>query len=150
MYTSILVPIDGSQLSESAIGEALSLAKALGAQVTFLTAVEPFHVFAFAPEQIADTQEAYERHARQAAEQRMADAEARARAQGVVCDTVIASAGDPHEAIIDTARERGCDLVAMASHGRRGVKAVVLGSVTAKVLTHSDIPVLVYRHADAG
>ena len=146
MYTNLLVPVDGSRLSELAVDAALSLASALGAKVTFLTAIEPYFAFAFAPEQIVETQQMYEQHMREEAERRMSEVEALALGRGVVCDTVIASAGDPHEAIIATAQERGCDLIAMASHGRRGVKAVVLGSVTAKVLTHSDIPVLVYRH----
>ncbi len=147
MYNSILVPTDGSPLSESAVDSALALAKALGAQVTLLTTIEPFFMFAFAPEQIAETRDAYEQYTREHAERHLGEAEARARALGVICDTVIQSAGDPHEAIIATARERGCDLIAMASHGRRGMKALVLGSVTAKVLTHSDIPVLVFRQS---
>lgn len=147
MYKRILIPTDGSPLSASAIDAALSLAGSLGAEAVFLTAVEPFFVAAFAPEQIADAQVAYERHARQAAEQRIADAEARAAAMGVACQSVIETAGDPYDAIIATARARGCDLIAMASHGRRGVSALVLGSVTSKVLTHSTIPVLVYRQA---
>ena len=149
MYKSILVPIDGSRLSAFAIDEALALASSLRARVTFVTAIEPFFMFAFAPEQIADAQQLYEQQARQAAEQLLSEAEAKASETGVVCDTVVASAGDPHDAILETARDLDCDLIAMASHGRRGVKAVVLGSVTAKVLTHSEIPVLVYRHPGA-
>ena len=76
---------------------------------------------------------------------RLQEAAARAAAAGVAHRTEVAMGEDPHEAIIAAARTHGCDLVAMASHGRRGVKALVLGSVTAKVLTHSEIPVLVYR-----
>lgn len=149
MYKSILVPTDGSPLSGHAVDEALSLAASLGARVTLLTVIEPFHVIAYAPEQIVETREAYERHMRQEAERSMREGEARAKARDVACETAIVTSGDPHEAIIATANERGCDLIAMASHGRRGVKALVIGSVTAKVLTHSQIPVLVYRHKDA-
>ena len=69
----------------------------------------------------------------------------RAKAAGVVCDTLHVEHEHPYEAIIDTAAAKGCDLIAMASHGRRGVAAIVLGSETAKVLTHSSLPVLVYR-----
>ncbi len=149
MYKSILVPTDGSPLSGHAIDEALSLAASLGARVTLLTVIEPFHVIAYVPEQIVETRDAYDRHMRQEAERRMQEGEAKARARNVGCETAIVSSGDPHEAIIATANERGCDLIAMASHGRRGVKALVIGSVTAKVLTHSRIPVLVYRREDA-
>jgi len=149
MYKSILVPTDGSPLSGHAIDEALSLAVSLGARATLLTVIEPFHVIAYAPEQIVETRDAYDRHMRQEAERRMQEGEAKARARSVACETAIVSSGDPHEAIIATANERGCDLIAMASHGRRGMKALVIGSVTAKVLTHSQVPVLVYRYKDA-
>ncbi len=146
MYTHILVPTDGSTLSEYAVDEALALANALNARVTLLTVIEPFHLIAFAPEQVAETRDAYDRHARREAEQRLLRGEEKATALGLICDTVMATGDDPHEAIIEAATSGGCDLIAMASHGRRGVKALVLGSVTAKVLTHSTIPVLVYRH----
>ena len=145
MYTHILVPTDGSPLSDSALEQALRLAKSLGARITVLTVIEPFQVVAYEPEQVAAARDAYEKYAREEADRRMARATELAKAAGVEHDAVSLSADDPHEAIIQTARERGCDLVAMASHGRRGIKALVLGSVTAKVLTHSDIPVLVYR-----
>ena len=149
MYAHLLVPTDGSPLSAHAVDEALALARQLGARITFFTAVEPFHVVAYVPEQILETRDAYERHARQEAERRLQQAADKAGAQGVACETLVASSPDAWQAIIDAANERGCDLIAMASHGRRGVKALVLGSVTAKVLTHSTIPVLVYRHRDA-
>jgi len=148
MYTHILVPTDGSPLSDYAVGEALVLARSVNARVTLFTAIEPFQLIAFAPEQVAETRDAYDRHARHEAEQRLQRGEAKAASLGVSCDTVIANSGDPHQAIIDTANDLGCDLIAMASHGRRGVSALVLGSVTAKVLTHSTIPVLVYRHTE--
>lgn len=145
MYSHLLVPTDGSPLSGDALAQALKLASSVGARVTVLTVIEPFQVMAYEPEQIASTRDAYERYARQEADRRLADAAAKATAAGVAHEVLAVSANDPHEAIIDTAHARGCDLVAMASHGRRGIKALVLGSVTAKVLTHSDIPVLVYR-----
>lgn len=146
MYRHLLVPTDGSPLSDYAVDQALALAKALGARVTLFTAIEPFHVFALLPEQVAETREAYDRHAKVAADSRLAQAAEKAVAAGVAHATAVASSDDPHASIIATAREKGCDLIAMASHGRRGVNALVLGSVTAKVLTHSDLPVLVYRH----
>ncbi|WP_028916670.1 universal stress protein [Pseudoxanthomonas sp. J35] len=146
MYKHLLVPTDGSKLSDHAIDQALRFAKATGARVTLFTVIEPFHVIAYAPEQVAETRDAYDRHAREEAARRLAAAGAKAEAAGVAYDTASTVAEDPHEAIIIAAKQAGCDLIAMASHGRRGVKALVLGSVTAKVLTHSDIPVLVYRH----
>ncbi|HRN61035.1 MAG TPA: universal stress protein [Luteimonas sp.] len=146
MYAHLLVPTDGSPLSAHAVDEALAFAKSLKAKVTFCTAIEPFHIIAYMPEQIVETRDAYERHAREEADRRLQEAVAKAQAQGVACETVASVADDPYQAIIETANERGCDLIAMASHGRRGVKALVLGSVTAKVLTHSTIPVLVYRY----
>ncbi|AKC87021.1 universal stress protein [Pseudoxanthomonas suwonensis] len=148
MYTHLLVPTDGSPLSDYAVEQALALAVALKAKVTLFTAVEPFHVIAYTPEQVAETRDAYDRHAREEAARRLAQAAERASAAGVEHATVSQASDDPHEAIIATAKEKGCDLIAMASHGRRGVKALVLGSVTAKVLTHSEVPVLVYRHGD--
>lgn len=146
MYAHLLVPTDGSPRSTHAIDQALALATALKARITFCTVIEPFHVIAYVPEQIVEAREAYERHARQEADRRLKEAEDRARAAGVPCDMIVAHGPDPYQAIIDTANERGCDLIAMASHGRRGVAAMVLGSETSKVLTHSTIPVLVYRH----
>ncbi|MCD9028808.1 universal stress protein [Luteimonas sp. BDR2-5] len=145
MYTHILVPTDGSSLSNFAVDEAMAFASSVNARVTLLTVIEPFHLIAFAPEQVAETRDAYDRHARREAEQRLRRGEEEAGVLGVVCDTVLVTSDDPHEAIIEVAKGRNCDLIAMASHGRRGVKALVLGSVTAKVLTHSSIPVLVYR-----
>jgi len=145
MYTHILVPTDGSPLSDHALEQALELAKGLGARITVLTVIEPFQVVAYEPEQVAATRDAYEKYAREEAARRVAHANELAANSGVAFEVVSLSADDPHEAIIQAARERGCDLVAMASHGRRGIKALVLGSVTAKVLTHSDLPVLVYR-----
>jgi nucleotide-binding universal stress UspA family protein len=149
MYGHLLVPTDGSPLSDYAVEQALAFARALGARVTVFTVIEPFHVIAYLPEQVAETRDAYDRHARQEAEHRLAKAAEKAKAAGVEHATLAISADDPHEAIIAAARDSGCDLIAMASHGRRGVKALVLGSVTAKVLMHSELPVLVYRrHAD--
>ena len=147
MYTHLLVPTDGSPLSDHALDQALALARALGARVTLFTVVEPFHAIAYTPEQVVESASSYEAHARAAADRRLQEAAVRAAAAGVAHRTEVAMGEDPHEAIIAAARTHGCDLVAMASHGRRGVKALVLGSVTAKVLTHSEVPVLVYRHA---
>ena len=147
MYKHLLVPTDGSLLSDYAVDQALALAKALGAKVTLFTAIEPFHVIAYVPELVAETRSSYDQHARRAADQRLTTAAAKAASLGIAHTIEVVTSEDPHAAIIATARAKGCDLITMASHGRRGIKALVLGSVTTKVLTHSEVPVLVYRHA---
>lgn len=145
MYRHILVPTDGTDFSNQAIAHAASLAKALGAAVTVMTVTEPFHVFTLEAAQVEDTRPDYESHMRARAEAILGKAAAAVSAAGARCDTVHATADHPHQAIIDEAGRRGCDLVVMASHGRKGVAAVVIGSETAKVLTHASIPVLVVR-----
>ena len=145
MYQHILVPTDGSLLSGVAIEKALDFAREVGARVTVLAATEPFHVFSADSKQIADTRATYEQHAKAEAAQHLADAERKAKALEVQCKGIQVEHEHPYRAIIDTAEKSGCDLIAMASHGRRGISALVIGSETNKVLTHSSLPVLVYR-----
>jgi len=145
MYKHILIPTDGSQLSSEALVESLNLAKSLGARTTILTVEEPFHVFAMGAAQVAHSLSEYQDQIRVQAERLLSAAATQAREAGVPCETLRATDEDPYRAIINAAAERGCDLIAMASHGRRGMAAVVLGSQTQKVLAHSATPVLVYR-----
>jgi nucleotide-binding universal stress UspA family protein len=145
MYKNILIPTDGSVLAATAIDHGIALAKSIGAKITVLTAVEPFPTFSTDPEAIADSAEVYAKHATEAALKILAAAAQAAKAAGVACETIRLDKGFPYEAIIKTAGAKGCDLIVMASHGRRGISALVLGSETVKVLTHSKIPVLVYR-----
>ena len=145
MFGHILIPTDGSALSTTAIQNALQLARAVKAKVTVITVTEPFHIFSMDSVQLADTRSAYETHAGEAAKRCLDAAKRQAEALGVECQAIHVEHAMPYKAIIDTAAEKGCDLIAMASHGRRGAAALVLGSETAKVLTHSSIPVLVYR-----
>jgi nucleotide-binding universal stress UspA family protein len=145
MYKNILIPTDGSELAGKAVKHGITLAKTLGAKITALTVTEPFPVFAVDPEVLTDTPAVYEQHARQHAEATLSKVSAAAKAAGVACQVVRAEGAHPFEAIIKTAQEQGCDLILMASHGRPGISAVVLGSETLKVLTHSKIPVLVCR-----
>lgn len=145
MYSHILIPVDGSPLSTTAMQTSMAFARDAGAKVTVLAVIEPFHVFTLAPDQMEATREQYEHHAREQGASWLAAAEREAKLLGVHCDAILTVGEDPYRDIIVTATERGCDLIAMASHGRRGVAALVLGSVTTKVLTHSKIPVLVYR-----
>lgn len=145
MYHHILIPTDGSPLSTVAVEHSMDFARDADAKVTVLTVVSPFHVFSADADQLADTRAEYQRRARMHAAEILTDAQLKAKARGVRCDVVQLESDFPHDAIINAAERSGCDLIAMASHGRRGVAAIVLGSETLKVLTHSKIPVLVYR-----
>jgi nucleotide-binding universal stress UspA family protein len=145
MYKHILLPTDGSSLAQGALRSGIALAKSLGAKITVLTVETPFHVIAFDPASVTDTPAEYARHARQHAEHILSAAAEAAKSASVPCETMRAESDHPWQEIIATAERRGCDLIAMASHGRGGVSAIVLGSETLKVLTHSKIPVLVYR-----
>lgn len=141
MYKHILIVTDGSDLSELAIEHGIALAKALDARATALTVSEPFYTSAFGPE-IA---ERYKKHVAALATRYLDVAKGAAAASGVICDLICVADEQPYKAIIDTAEKKGCDVIVMASHGRRGVSAIVLGSETVKVLTHSTNPVIVVR-----
>jgi nucleotide-binding universal stress UspA family protein len=145
MYNHILIPTDGSELSKLALYEGVALAKALGARVTVETVTTPFHVFSSSPSMVADTPEQYKEHMAALAGQYLDVAKDIAAAAGVTCDLVRVEHEQPYQAIIDTAQNRGCDAIQMASLGRRGISAMLLGSETLKVLTHSTIPVIVCR-----
>jgi nucleotide-binding universal stress UspA family protein len=145
MYQHILIPTDGSELSQMAIREGVALAKALGARVTVVTVTTPFHVFAVSPAMVTDTPEQYKKHMAARADRYLDVAKTIAAAASVPCEFVHIEHEQPYQAIIDTAQNRGCDAIQMASHGRRGMSAIVLGSETLKVLTHSAIPVIVCR-----
>jgi nucleotide-binding universal stress UspA family protein len=145
MHKHILLPTDGSELSEHAVNYGIALAKAVHAKVTGVTVSTPFQFIELAPRLATETLESYAARMSAVAAQRLDRVKDAARAAGVECDVVHVQHEHPYRAIIDTAVRRGCDLIVMASHGRRGVSAIVLGSETVKVLTHSMIPVLVYR-----
>jgi nucleotide-binding universal stress UspA family protein len=145
MYKHILIPTDGSPLSEDAVKQGLTLAKTLDAKVTVLTVVPPFHVFATEMMMVTDTREQYDKHIARTAERRLAVPREAAKVAGVVYEDVSEVGEHPWAAIVETAKTRGCDLIVMASHGRKGVSALLLGSETTKVLTHSKIPTLVCR-----
>ena len=145
MYKTILVPTDGSDFCKRAIQHAVDLAKAHGARIIGLTVTFPIHTAmprVMIPKELAGT--IHDATAKMAAE-KLAFVEQTAKAAGVPVETVRASHDYPWEAIVETAKDKGCDLIVMASHGRRGVSAIVLGSETQHVLTHSKVPVLVVR-----
>jgi nucleotide-binding universal stress UspA family protein len=145
MYSNILIATDGSELAEKAVQHGIALAKRVGAKVAALTVVPPFHIFTTDVAMIEDTPAQYQARMQERAEKILGAVARSALAAGVACDTVQVEHEHPYRAIIDTAGSKGCDLIVMASHGRRGVAAIVLGSVTVKVLTHCKIPVLVHR-----
>jgi nucleotide-binding universal stress UspA family protein len=144
MYQQILVPTDGSEMSLRAVQTAASLARLTGARMEVLSVKEPFPYSAMSEMQPVPPQEFFDAQERTAQERVTAALEA-ARAQGVKAEGATVEALHPWEAILDQAKAKGCDLVVMASHGRRGLGALLLGSETQKVLTHSTLPVLVIR-----
>ena len=146
MFKHILIPTDGSDLSRKAILYGVQLAKESGAKVTGLTVAEPYQRRGpWTPFSFPSTQGDYEEQSRVLSEKAMEQVKMAAQAAGVPCETIREVHDQPYRAIIDAAQALGCDLIVMASHGRRGISALLLGSETAKVLTHSTIPVLVYR-----
>ena len=144
MFKKILLPTDGSELSGKAIDGGLAFAKALGASVVGLTVVEPYsysNLSEYRPETLDD----YEQRSDKVAAARLGQIADAAAKVGIPVETLSVKSFSPFEAIIETAKGRGCDVIFMASHGRKGLSAVLLGSETQKVLTHSTIPVMVYR-----
>jgi len=145
MYANILIPTDGSELAGKAVQHGVDLAKRIGAKVIVLTVLPPFHVFTTNTQMVEDTPARYKARMQEHAEKVLSAVARIAQAAGVACEMVHIEHEHPYQAIIDTAKSKGCDLIVMASHGRHGISAIVLGSETVKVLTHSKIPVLVYR-----
>lgn len=144
MFRKILVPTDGSELSVKAIRGAVEIAKKLGAKVVGMTAIEPYS-YSSMSEYRPESFEAFETRTETIAKERLRQVESIAKAAEVDYETSVSKSFSPYEAIIEAATEMGCDAIFMASHGRRGLNAVLLGSETQKVLTHSSLPVMVYR-----
>lgn len=144
MYKRILFPTDGSEITAKALTSALSLAKLCGAEVFVLAVKEPFPYSAISEMQPVPPQEFYDAQER-IANDRVKAVLAAAAAAGVACDGSTVEALHPWEAILDLAKSKGCDLIVMASHGRRGLGRLVLGSQVSEVLARSGIPVLVIR-----
>lgn len=146
MFKNILVPTDGSELSQRAVQMGIDLAKVHHAKITGIHVIPDYHLLiayegAFDPV----TEERIEEEAKTRAEGYLTFVRRAAEAAGVPCETVCETSDHPYDAILKTAEARNCDLILMTSHGRKGLAAVLLGSETRKVLTHSRIPVLVVR-----
>ena len=148
MYQHILIPTDGSELAHKAVVHGLALAKTVGAKVTALTVEPSFNVYDVPPSQMAKMSGAFDEYAEQARKHatrllnKVAD---EAKAAGVSCETLQLTHDRPFESIVAAAKDNDCDLIVMASHGRTGIAAVILGSVTTKVLAHTAVPVLICR-----
>jgi nucleotide-binding universal stress UspA family protein len=145
MYSNILIPTDGSGLAGKAVRHGIALAQRIGAKVTALMVSPPFHTFTTDTQMIEDTPAQYQTRMRNHAEKTLGAIADAAQTAGVACEIVHVEHEHPYRAIIDSADAKGCDLIVMASHGRGGIAAIVLGSETLKVLTHCKIPVLVHR-----
>jgi nucleotide-binding universal stress UspA family protein len=144
MYKRILLPTDGSEITAKAVDTAVKLAATLGAEVSALAVKEPFPYSAITEMQPMPPQEFFDTQDR-IATRNLGLVSTACGAVGVKCNALAIEAVHPWEAILEQAKVQGADLIVMASHGRRGMSALLLGSETQKVLTHGTIPVLVVR-----
>ena len=147
MFKHVLIPTDGSKLSLKAIKSGVAFAKSVGARISGCYVVEPFQPYYFGDYIPPDmpTPKDFERHAREAGENYLKQIETAACAAGLAYSGMVVKADTPYAGIISAAKKARCDIIFMASHGRSGLSGLLLGSETHKVLTHSKIPVLVYR-----
>jgi nucleotide-binding universal stress UspA family protein len=145
MFRHLLIATDGSELAERAVTQGLALAKVLGAKVTGVTVTEPLASLVAGDASIVLPLQDYERAAAANAARILSGVTTAAGASGVPCEVVHVKEHFPAEGIVETAKARGADLIVMASHGRRGLSKLLLGSETTKVLSQSSIPVLVCR-----
>jgi len=145
MYQHILICTDGSEVARKGVDHGLSLARVFGAKVTIVVVSETIIPHADASEVGAFAHQDYSSMQKTAAEGVLAAAEQEAIGRGLEVETVWHENASPAEAIVDTGKTRGCDLIVMSSHGRRGLRRLILGSVTNEVLVLSPIPVLVVR-----
>jgi nucleotide-binding universal stress UspA family protein len=144
MYRSILIPTDGTAVTAKAVSTGIALAQALGARLSTITVKEPFPYSAISEMQPIPPQEFYDAQERIALK-RVNEVVSSADKAGLDCQAFTVEAQHPWQAIVDHAKAQECDLIVMASHGRRGVGALLIGSETTRVLTHCDVPVLVVK-----
>ena len=146
MFKHILMPTDGSEHSEKAIERGIELAKLCGAKVTGIHVLPDYRLMmAFEGANDPVTQEKVEQEARGRAASFLAFVQRTAEAAGVSCDTVVATSDRPYDAIINTANERGCDLIVMTSRYRKGLVSLIMGNEPSRVLHRASIPVLTFR-----
>lgn len=145
MFAHLLIATDGSELAGKAVQQGVALAKAMSARVTMVTVTEPWHTFAAGETMVAFPVEEYEANITNSAEATLSEAKRVATDAGVTCDTVHVKDSYPADGIIEAAKKGACDLIVMASHGRRGFSRLLLGSQANHVVTHSEVPVLICR-----
>jgi nucleotide-binding universal stress UspA family protein len=145
MFKHMLIATDGSELAQKAVDQGLALAKALGAKVTAVTVTEPWPVVLAGDVAVTYPIEEYEQAAAESAGKVLATVTAAAAKAAVPCTPLHVKDRFPAEGIIEAAKSKGCDLIVMSSHGRRGISKLLLGSQATEVLTHSTIPVLICR-----
>ena len=146
MFKHILIPTDGSKLSEAALRAGIQLAREQGAQVTVLYVMPDYAAMIYGAEAlIAYNSAEFDKSAQKEADQVLHAALEIAKTEGVACQTVRVTNISINQAIIKQAQEGNCDLICMASHGRKGIAGILLGSETQRVLVNSSIPVLVHR-----
>lgn len=145
MFKTILVPTDGSLLSDKAINAAVEFAKLAGSKIIGLSVAEPYPFAPLYQNTGASDTTIYEAKMREAAQLHVQKVAQAAKDANVACDIVISQSFSPYEEIISTAKKFNCDVIFMASHGRKGLNRLFLGSETQKVLAHSSLPVLVFR-----
>jgi nucleotide-binding universal stress UspA family protein len=147
MFKHILIPTDGSDTALKAVRAGVALAAETGAKITAYCAQEPVPTHIYGEGYVADKLMVaqYEKRAARFAQKNVRAVQARAKAAGVACSPLITKSTPPYRGIIDAAQRKGCDAIFMASNGHRGLKKLLLGSVTQEVLTHSKLPVLVFR-----
>ena len=148
MYKHIMLPYDGSPLSDKALRHGIDLAKSVGSKITLIYVVAPHHLLVgggYAVPGLKRLEQEYQEELTRKARDMLQSAQRHASDAGVACNVHIEDGENPHEHIVDAARQLNCDLILMASHGRRGIEGLVIGSETVKVLTHSQTPVLVVR-----
>ncbi len=143
MYRHLMVPLDDSQLSVESVHQAVQFARTLGAKVTFFHAQTDYGASSIGALERVMAPAAFNEHVAGEARAILAKAEVAARQAGIAYDSVVMTSDRPHEAILGVAEARGCDLIFISSHGHRGIKGLMLGSETQKVLQHTTIPVLV-------
>lgn len=145
MFKHILFPTDGSDFANAALDKCVELAKQLGAKVTVVLVSPPFAMVAPAEVAIAIPADEYAQNTKRHAQEVLAAVKAKIEATGIACDTVHVPEHHATDGILETADKQGCDLIAMASHGRRGITKFLLGSTAQETVSRSHMPVLIFR-----
>ena len=143
MFKHLLLPTDGGAMSDYAVAQGIALAQVMGAKVTGLHVLPAFHWFSIQMDSLQDSREQFSKEVRHRGDNILGKLNSEATQAGVLCDTVVMDHEHVYAAIAEVAQSRACDLIVMASHGRRRLHPALLGSETHKVLTHSSVPVLV-------